>query len=480
MSKTPQKKMLKTAIVCVLIVAVAGATMVAATSHIILKRNKKKKHLRNYAQKLQYIQSQIQKGVPFTRMRSNHTYRNGSNIQSGQKVDMSVLTDVIAYDEENNTVDVEANTKVNDVIQYLLQRGANITCCPDLAQLSVAGLVCGVGGGNQSFKYGYFHSNVVDADILLSDGAVLNIDSSHELMQGCPRSIGTLGYLTRVKLRTEKVLPYVESTQEHFDTAEAFFERIREIMDSETIKDGFSFLDGVVFSGREFVLIHAKYVSSLPKGSRLTNVANDEVYYEIIRTQTKLYFDVFSFVYRWQTDLYFTSMSTPSWLKSKWLRRLIPKKMVGHVHTLLSKVMPVEISMFCSDIMISQDKAPKFFNYYNKSVGVYPLYICPVSVPKERQMATFWPDDITYIDFGCGYGVLPDDKSEHGQKKLCAEIERAMIEHGGIKLPYTDTFLDQEEFETSYFQNHDLYLQLRKKYGFTHFKTVYEKRQFTV
>ena len=285
----------------------------------------------SYEEKLRVIQNQIVPGQPFTRKKSNHSYRGGSNIKNGAKVDMSSLTSILSFDPKNEFIEVEGNIKVTDCVKYLLKQNCNITSVADLSQLTLSGLLAGVGGGCSSFRNGFFHNQVLEADILLGDGRVKTVDKQHELLRGFPRTLGTMGYVTRMKIQTHKVDPYVESRMEHFDNPEVFFQRLHESMNREDI----DFLDGVIFSPTELVLITGSYIKRIPPGNKATNVTNDEVYYEIIRNSKVLYFDVFSFIYRYETDLYFTSMSTPAFLKTRWLRRLIPRCLVKTIHKIL-------------------------------------------------------------------------------------------------------------------------------------------------
>lgn len=431
------------------------------------------RHFYDYAQKIEKIKSQILPGQAFTRKNSNHTYRSGSNIKKGCKVDMSFLDKIIRIGDD--FIEVEGNTKVTHVVKSLLKQSPprNIMSVADLSQLTLSGLFCGVGGGASSFKTGYFHNNIKELDLLMSNGEIKTLDRSHELMRALPRSLGSLGYITRMKINTKEVSPYVESRMTHFSDSSKYFSHLRGEINNKNI----DFLDGVIFGPKEFVLITGTYLSVLPEGVSLTNVQNDKVYYEEIRKSKLLYFDTFSYIYRYETDLYFTSMSTPKWLKKRWFRRMIPRAFIKPIHRILGAIMPVKIRLFCSDIMIPEKNANSFFHFYEKEVGVYPIYICPCKVPKDKQMALFWPDDQTFIDFGVGYGLLPKDSSKENQTRLLKSIEREMIKQGGCKLPYTDTFLSKRSFE-KHFQNYKLYKELRKKYGFVNFKSVYDKRKF--
>ena len=371
------------------------------------------------------------------------------------------------------TITVEGNTRVEKIIKYCLQHGQNIVSCPDLKQLTIAGLIAGVGGGNTSFQTGLFHSNTLELDLLTPDGSVLTLTPKHELFRALPRSIGTLGYVTRVKIRTTEVHPYVHIVIEHFSDSLAYFERLQKHMQRKDIH----FLDGTIFSTSQLVIVIGKYVKELPSNTKLLNVANSRVYYDEIQTRNQFCMKVYDFIYRWETDLYYTTYSLPKILKSRVLRKLIPKSAVTKVQQLIGKFLPVNISQFCSDTLIPSQNAHEFLLWYDENVHVYPVYICPVQVEENNRIATFWPEDTPLIDFGIGYGVLPDDTSIENQARLCKAIEAEMLLLKGVKLPYTDTHLNEESF-WKHFGNKQEYDRLRTKYGFSQFKTVYEKIRF--
>ena len=439
---------------------------------LIIIKNDTQKHVESYEDKIRYIQSQIPpNNQSYTRKYSNHTYRGKSNISTGAKIDMSKLNEILSFDASKEIIVVEGNTPVEKIIKYLLKRGHNIQSCPDLKQLSISGLIVGVGGGNTSFSTSYFHNNVLEVDLLLPNGDIILLTPQDILFRSLPRSLGSLGYITRVMMKTIKVHPYVHCVLEHYTDSKLFFENIQKHM----LRTDINFLDGNIYGPNLLILVIGKYIPALPsKKTKILNVANSRVYYEEIKKRKDIYMDTYSFIYRYETDLYYTTLSTPHFLKWRGLRKLIPKNMISFVQKIIGKLIPVEIGQFCSDTLIPTHNSSEFFDWYCDNVSVFPVYLCPVRVPEHKRLALFWPDSVDMLDFGLGYGVLPADKSKENQVRLSKKIENKMLALGGVQLPYTYTHMSEEDF-WNHVGNKKLYDKIRTQYGFDKFKSIYDK-----
>lgn len=407
----------------------------------------------------------------YQRKHSNHTYRGGAHSTTSNRINMKDFTNVISFDAKSMIFECEANIKVCDAIEYLLKRGYNLLSCPDLRELTLGGLVCGVGGGNTSHKNGYFHNSLVECDILLPGGRVETVRPGDSLFHAIPFSLGTIGYLTRIVMKVCKAKQYVESRNIIFQNARDFYQALL------NVPDEYSFCDSTVFSNNEFVLVLGKYISSVPHDQKLCNVVNRDVYYQEIRKPENevMYFRTIEFIYRFSTDLYYTTMELPSFLKSRTLRQMIPKNCIEGVQKLIGTFMPVNVENICQDVLIPAEHSLEFFEWYDQNIHLYPLYNVPVQSP--TQMSSFWKDTVHFCDFGIGYGVLPKGGSPTTAHDMCRLIEKKMLSLQGRKLPYTDTHLDENLFWTCVFGrfNKTVYDRIRKEVGADGFPNVYDK-----
>ena len=80
------------------------------------------------------------------------------------------LYDVLEINEEKRTVRVEPMCSMGKLTHALLPKGWTIPVVPELDDLTVGGLVAGVGIETSSHKYGLFQHICVSFEVVLADG----------------------------------------------------------------------------------------------------------------------------------------------------------------------------------------------------------------------------------------------------------------------------------------------------------------------
>ena len=239
------------------------------------------------------------------------------------------------------------------------------------------------------------------------------------------------------------------------------------------------FVDGTAFAPNHIVCVLG-YKTNFRKKKRFDNFVNHKIYWKSLRdtTTTSTHFmPLMEYIYRWETDLYYTSANpkVPSVFKIELLRRAIPRKAVPWVKQLAAWVNPVNIDNVCADIMIPVSRACDFYSFYCSKVGLFPLYLCPARSRNPGRGATFWTGE-PLLDFGVAYGVLPGSKEE--QLRYRTLMEREMLRLGGRKLPYSRQGLMEDEFWATRggAESRKQYQDLRENYFATgRFPDVYTK-----
>ena len=157
-------------------------------------------------------------------------------------------------------------------------------------------------------------------------------------------------------------------------------------------------------------------------------------------------------------------MFIPQWINNSILRGIVPKSMIPLVKRILPYIIKNNnINDIVGDILIPFTKMRDFYEWYNKEIGVYPVYICPA---QSDDKFTFWKKDLL-VDFGVGYGVETDNAVEKMKR-----IEQKLLELNGKKLLYAKTNMSEEEFWSLY--DREAYNNLREKYH-SRFPQLYEK-----
>ncbi|MDF1795110.1 MAG: FAD-binding protein [Coxiellaceae bacterium] len=120
----------------------------------------------------------------------------------------------------------------------------------------------------------------------------------------------------------------------------------------------------------------------------------------------------------------------------------------------------IEFEHMVQDIGIPQDKVAEFASWYEKEIGLYPVWLCPVKACDGRFPNFSLKGTGSYLDWGMftgdGKPVHPSDRKYY--TKL---IEAKVIELGGNKALYSDNAFSREQFYELY--NMDHYDRMKKK-----------------
>lgn len=400
------------------------------------------------AHKIIILQNQIRGAdTNIVKKNGNHLFGLRTFAQK-TKVDLRSFTQIIALN--HNSITVESNITIQAILDFLIPKGYILSVTPDMSHLTMGGIVAGIGGGSSSFRHGYFHESLTQFDIIIGNGELLTCSphQNKDLFYGVPNTLGTLGYITQMTLTIRKCKPYVKTTNYLFSTSDAFFKHLEQYQQDVTV----DFLDGTIFGEHQFVLIVGQFKDML-KGT-LDNFVNDKVYWQSIMKEKTHWFTTKEYIYRWDTDMYYTSMIIPSWMNNPGIRRCIPASCIPYIKKGLPYVgIDNDISDIVADVLIPFPKMRTFYQWYHQYIGLYPVYICPA---QSGDNFSFWKKDLL-CDFGIGYGIETDNAVEKRDA-----IEQKMLELGGRKFLYSRTTMSEDHFWKLY--DKQAYMTLRKKY----------------
>ena len=428
-------------------------------------------HARNVAACARTLQRR--RGQATTLSSSNHAF-GLARLGGTRRLDLRCLNGILGMDRYGN-VDFGGACTIEEVLGYLQNRhGRTLPVIPDMKHLIMGGIVSGIGGGSGSWREGAFHDALLDCDVLLGDGSMVYgcSPSKHaDLFHALPGSLGTLGYLTRMRMRTVPLARYVHTRNVRCSTLAGFLE----LLHREGEKA--DFVDGTAFAHDHIVCVLG-YKSDTP-ALPLDNFVNHRIYWKALRdteSETRHCMRLMDYIYRWETDLYYTSANpeVPSVFKLEALRRFVPRRAVPWIKRLAAWMNPVDIDNVCTDILIPLNSAEAFYDFYCREINLFPLYLCP-GRSRSKPGATFWTGQ-PLLDFGVAYGVLPGSKEE--QLRYRALMEKEMLKLRGRKLPYTKQGLTREEFWMTRGDDNAkaLYDHLRTKYkAVNQFPDVFDK-----
>jgi FAD/FMN-containing dehydrogenase len=384
------------------------------------------------------------------------------------RLDVHDFDHILQVDPVAGWVDAEGMTPYEKLVLATLTCGAMPTVVPQLKTITLGGAVAGVGIEASSFRHGLVHQGVLEMDVLAGDGKVYLCTAQNEhrdLFFGFPNSYGTLGYALRVRAKTIPVKKFVRIEHSRFDDPSAYFRGLQALCDSAA-----DFVDGVIFGAQELYLTAGTFVDEAPFASDYTF---EHIYYRSIRDKNTDYLSAHDFLWRWDTDWFWCSKNFG--VQNPIVRRLAGKaRLNSRTYTKVMRwnsrwkisqrtdaLFGVQRESVIQDVDIPITRATEFLAFFQREIGILPVWICPIRSPDARTFPLYpMNPSTTYVNFGF-WDVVKSKKMQlpgHFNRL----IERKVAELGGIKSLYSDSYYSRQEFDAIY--GAQAYRELKARY----------------
>ncbi len=387
--------------------------------------------------------------------RTSNLFRDRSAARA-PRLDGRDFDHVLAVDAVAGWVDAEGMVPYDALADACLAHGVMPAVVPELKSITLGGALAGVGIEATSFRYGLVHDTVLEFDALTGGGEIVRArpDGEHsDLYFGFPNSYGTLGYALRVRARTIPVLPFVAVEHRRLARAGDFFAQL-----AAACQGGADFVDAVVFGGEDLVLNAARFVADAPYTSDYTY---EKIYYRSLRERELDYLTARDYLWRWDTDWFWCSKNVGA--QNPLLRRLYGRARLNSrtYQRIMRWNSRVGLTRRCErlsgwhresiiqDVDIPLARAPEFLDFYLREIGLLPLWICPVGATGHCDRFALFPRaKTTYLNFG--FWDVKRTRAPHPPGHFNRLIERKVIELGGIKSLYSDSYFTRAEFDAAY------------------------------
>jgi FAD/FMN-containing dehydrogenase len=425
----------------------------------------------SHADKLQRLAEQIKAAagsapVGLAKDTSN-LFRDRKEIRK-HKLDVRDFNQVLAVNAEERWVEAEGMTPYVKLVDAMLEYGLMPAVVPQLKSITLGGAAAGVGIEATSFKYGLVHETLQELEILLPDGRVVLAAPDNEyrdLFYGFPNSYGTLGYALKLKAMAVPVQPYVQVTHTRFDDPAAFFAAIESACAGDA-----DFVDGVVFGTNDMVLSQARFVAEAPY---ISDYTFEKIYYRSLRERDTDYLSTRDYIWRWDTDWFWCSKNLGA--QNPIVRRLLGRERLNSTFYTkmmrfnskwgltgsVDKLLGLHRESVIQDVDIPLQNAAAFLEFFQREIGILPVWICPLRPYRKDAHFTLFPmQDQLYINFGFWDVVRRrnDFKAGHHNRM----VEGKVAELGGIKSLYSDSYYDEASFWRIY--DGAAYRALKQKY----------------
>ena len=400
------------------------------------------------------------------------------------RLDVSNFNHVIDVNLEDGYVEAEAMTTFEALVDATLSFGYLPAVVPELKSITVGGGLSGVAIESSSFRYGLVHENIIESEILLSDGRVITCtkDNEHQdLFYGFPNTYGALGYALKLKMKIIKAKPFVKLSHHLFDNPTHYFKKVNDICRDNQYKGPIAFVDGSIFAQDDLSLTLGEFIDNAPYTS---NYQWMSIYYRSIKNRKVDYLTTKDYIWRWDTDWFWCSKNF--FMQNKVMRFLVGKWLLNSVSFwkmmhfsrnnpiakwLLSTLMsPTETVI--QDIEVPVNNAEQFHRFFHNKIGITPVWMCPVKTVNSTKSYPFYalPHETLFINFGFWDSIKSNQPIGYYNRL----IENKVQQLSGHKSLYSDVYYSEKTFWTLY--DKPLYDHLKYKYDPKgHLKNWYDK-----
>lgn len=121
------------------------------------------------------------------------------------------LNDILTVDTDLRTVRVEPYVNMGQITDHLNRIGWTLALTVEMEDLTVGGLLMGIGLENNSHRYGLFHEICSAYEIVTADGELVRAtaNQNYDLFRALPASHGTIGLLVAAELAIVPCRPWV-------------------------------------------------------------------------------------------------------------------------------------------------------------------------------------------------------------------------------------------------------------------------------
>ena len=213
----------------------------------------------------------------------SHTTRDIS--EEKKFIDISNLDQILEINFKERYAIVEPNVTMEKLVLESFKKGLIPLIVTEFPQITIGGAISGGAGESSSFKYGGVHSICDEYEVVLGNGQITQVSllKNSDLFCGLSCSYGSLGIVTKIKIRLIEAKNFVQLNYFSINS----FSELTEII-SLKAKEQIDFLDAIMFSKDEGVVMVGKMVCNLPDSIKARTFSKSLDDWFFIRAREKM------------------------------------------------------------------------------------------------------------------------------------------------------------------------------------------------
>ncbi|XP_072173012.1 delta(24)-sterol reductase-like [Diadema setosum] len=392
------------------------------------------------------------------------------------------LVDILDVDTERQVMRVEPLATMGQITATLNPLGWTLPVLPELDDLTVGGLIMGVGIESSSHKYGLFQHVCVSYELVLADGSVVRCskDENPDLFYAVPWSYGTLGFLVSAEI---KIVPAKQFVRLEYKPVHCFDDIYNVFAEESRRGEVNEFVEGLMYSKDTAVIMTGKLTDDA-EPDKINSIGNfwKPWFFKHVETFLKTgpaveYIPLRHYYHRHSRSIFWE------------IQDIVPFGNHPIFRYLLGWLTPPKVSLLkltqgevirelyekkhvVQDMLVPLKDMKSSLSCFHKEMELYPLWLCPFDLPSFPGMVHPHGDqDELYVDIGA-YGNPKNPAYHHSN--TTRRVEEHVRKVNGFQMLYADSYMTREEFREMF--DHSLYDKLRKELDCKRaFPEVYDK-----
>ena len=452
-----------------------------------------------YNEKVKIISKSIKLNKKLiTTNRKGHNYRDLKFKRNQTRIDTGKLTNILSIDDKY--IDCESAVTIGKVNRTTIPMKKIIPSLPEGDNFTVGGCLAGLGLGSSSYIHGFFNDNVIDFDIVLGNGEIMeNVSklNNPDLYYGIGGTYGTMGIITRVKTKLIPCEKYVKVNYFHYDSFENFYEEFQIKIKNKND----DFIEAFQNKKEDYTIVAANFISdvnpndvSVIKDKDILKQRHMCIYAQIAKKKESSYLRLLDYLERYSYSAFwghylYTPYKIRDYIYAGLMYSLMPKKILdaspGHGKYNISKYFHAanhivgdytrDEYVLATDIGVPLSKLKGAIDLADEMTGTYPRWICPIidNHNPEKIFCTRKTDickDDIIIDLGI-YGIK---NTNNKSKRINQAFEKFSFDNGIFKGFFSTCYFTYDDFWKQF--NKQKYENIRKKYhADKNFMDIYDK-----
>jgi len=415
--------------------------------------------------------------------------RVGNYKKTSTKIPVMHLNNIVNIDAEKMTVHCEPMVTMGQITHSLNRLGFTLPVVPELDDLTVGGLTCGVGIEGSSHKHGLFTHTCSMYEIVNAEGELIRCTATEnpELFRAIPWSHGTLGMLVGVEIQVMLSKPWVKLSYEPFHNKEEAIAACAKAFDSDV-----DFVEALVYSTDKWVLMKGEMVDK-PEPTQVNAIGNYWKPWFFTHVEKYLdsgvgieYIPLRDYYHRHTRSLFWEIQDIVTFGNQPWFRYLFGWMMPPNI-SIMKRLQTEELHKLyelhhvVQDMLIPMSSLADGMTVMDRYFDVYPIWICPMRIfPEDSGFIKPASDgEQMFVDVGVygvpGVGSGRPGKTDFEANRSCRHVEDFVRSCEGFQMLYADMYQTESEFREMF--DHTLLDKIRNQSELTlkAFPDVYHK-----